>query len=121
MDAEVDNVENFTWYYCYLLFSNDNKKTYVGATTCVPRRLRQHNGEITGGAKRTRSYRPWTIAAFVKVGEKRKSLQLEWKLKRAKGPKKRLELFKNLCEENNLIPIVYAQISTLDGTISFAQ
>ena len=96
-----------SFWSCYLLFSNDGKKTYVGATTDIDRRLRQHNGEISGGAKRTHADRPWKVAALVEVGDKIAALQLEWKLKRAKGPKKRLELFKKICIDFDFIPIFF--------------
>lgn len=36
---------------------------YVGCTTHVPRRLRQHNGEIAGGGKYTAKHRPWALRA----------------------------------------------------------
>ncbi len=38
--------------YCYLIFTEEGQ-TYVGATTEPDRRLRQHNGELTGGARAT--------------------------------------------------------------------
>jgi len=41
-------------YYVYLLESTD-KRTYVGATVDLDHRLRQHNGEISGGAVATSS------------------------------------------------------------------
>ena len=44
------------------------------------RRLRQHNGELSGGAKRTSSGRPWQVVALVTVGEKIPALKLEWQL-----------------------------------------
>jgi structure-specific endonuclease subunit SLX1 len=48
-------------YYVYLLEST-NHSTYVGATMNLDRRLRQHNGEIKGGARAT--------TTKVKKGEK---------------------------------------------------
>ena len=97
--------EEKTWF-CYLLFSNDGRKTYVGATIDVKRRLRQHNGELCGGAKRTSSHRPWSLAAHVEVGDKIKALKLEWRMKRTKGPKKRLALFKKVCQDSELTPVL---------------
>lgn len=41
-------------FYVYLLESTD-KRTYVGATVDLDHRLRQHNGEISGGAVATSS------------------------------------------------------------------
>ena len=90
-----------TWF-CYLLFSENTRRTYIGATVDMYRRLRQHNGELSGGAKRTSSGRPWQVVALVTVGEKIPALKLEWQLKRARGKKKRLALFTKLCNENKL-------------------
>ena len=36
---------------------------YTGISKDPERRLRQHNGEIAGGAKFTRSRRPWRLVA----------------------------------------------------------
>ncbi len=48
----------------YLL--QNGRRSYVGCTTDVHRRLRQHNGEIRGGARSTRSGAPnWTIRLYV--------------------------------------------------------
>lgn len=40
-------------YYVYLLASSKSNATYVGATTDLDRRLRQHNKELAGGATAT--------------------------------------------------------------------
>ena len=38
----------------YLLENSYNKKTYLGVSTDVVRRVRQHNNEISGGARYTK-------------------------------------------------------------------
>ena len=54
---EVNKKEKITNYYCYFLgqHNNWNGQTYNGYTTNLKRRLRQHNGEIKGGAWATTS------------------------------------------------------------------
>ncbi|KAJ7525230.1 hypothetical protein O6H91_17G042900 [Diphasiastrum complanatum] len=49
----------------YLLLSGDSSKTYVGVTCNMNRRLKQHNGEIRGGAKAARAGRPWRLACTI--------------------------------------------------------
>lgn len=72
-------------YYCYLLYTN-LKQTYVGATIDPERRLRQHNKEISGGAKAT-SIRVeqgliWERACYItNIPEWRSALQIEWRWK----------------------------------------
>ena len=41
-------------YVVYLLVNTSNKKTYVGSTNNTIRRIRQHNGDLVGGAKYTK-------------------------------------------------------------------
>jgi predicted GIY-YIG superfamily endonuclease len=66
-------------YVCYLLVSLTSRRTYVGITNNLQRRLRQHNGEITGGAKATRMGRPHycrvTVGGFTNQHE---CLQFEY-------------------------------------------
>jgi predicted GIY-YIG superfamily endonuclease len=67
-----------TWY-CYILKSSVSNRTYNGSTNNPIRRLRQHNGEITGGARRTKIDRPWFYCAIVKgMPDHINALQLEW-------------------------------------------
>lgn len=48
---------------------------YVGCTTWVPRRLREHNGELKGGSKYTSRHRPWQLMAVFGVYANRSEAQ----------------------------------------------
>jgi len=69
-------------WFVYLLISVDIPGlTYVGATVDVAKRLRQHNGEIKGGAKYTKG-RKWRRVCFMSnFPDQRAALQFEWKWK----------------------------------------
>ena len=56
-------------YYVYIVRCADGS-LYTGITTNLTRRLRQHNGEIRGGAKYTRSKRPVEIV-YTQLAENR--------------------------------------------------
>lgn len=71
--------------YCYLL-TTESEKTYVGATIDINRRLRQHNKEISGGAKatgiRVAQGESWTRICYISgIPEWKSALQIEWKWK----------------------------------------
>ena len=73
-------------FYVYLLIST-SKTTYVGATVDLDRRLRQHNGELVGGAKATKikvkKGEVWTRACYVsEFPTWQAALQFEWRWKR---------------------------------------
>lgn len=58
---------------------------YVGCTTLVPRRLRQHNGEIVGGGRYTSKHRPWELrAVFGPYANQSEALKAERALKKGK-------------------------------------
>lgn len=69
-------------YYCYLLKSTLEKyknDTYIGFSDDVLHRLRQHNGEIGGGAYKTSKKRPWTIVMVISnFPNKIIALKFEW-------------------------------------------
>lgn len=69
-------------YMVYCLQSTVNpRRTYVGCTNNWERRLRQHNGELVGGARYTRGNRPWAALFHVTNLTRREALQLEWAIK----------------------------------------
>ena len=51
---------------------------YVGYTTNILRRLREHNGIIKGGGKYTSANRPWRLAALVPMPSKSEALKVEY-------------------------------------------
>ena len=65
-------------FYVYLLESVDKKKTYIGATVDLEHRLKQHNGELAGGAKATRGRRWNRVCAITGFPDWRAALQFEW-------------------------------------------
>ena len=68
-----------TSWFCYMLEAVGGKqKTYVGATVNPDRRLRQHNGEIVGGARATKG-RVWKRRFLVGgFNDERTALRFEW-------------------------------------------
>ena len=67
---------------CYLLRSlspSARGRTYIGFTVDPQRRLRQHNGEVKGGARKTSRQRPWEMLGFVHgFSDNVSALQFEW-------------------------------------------
>ena len=78
--------------YCvYLLTSGTSRPgTYKGCTNNLRRRVRQHNGEIKGGARSTtrrRQCHPWKVACVASNLTHKEALRLEWSWKHPHGPR----------------------------------
>lgn len=67
-------------FYIYILKCADGT-LYVGRTNNPDRRIRQHNGELKGGAKYTRSRRPVVIKYMEKHATLSNTLKRELELK----------------------------------------
>ncbi|MCD7454830.1 hypothetical protein HAX54_026201 [Datura stramonium] len=80
------------WCVYLILSTNPPIKTYVGVTTNFSRRLKQHNGELKGGAKASRSGRPWICACLIRGFKGRSeacAFESKWKEISRKLPRKR--------------------------------
>lgn len=93
--------------YC-LIASNGN--SYIGATVDLNRRLRQHNGEIVGGAVATKIQvkkgEVWQRACYMKgMPDWRTALQVEWRWKQLsrKLPKSKLPLERRMMALSQLL------------------
>ena len=133
-DSSSQDITKNNHFYCYLLHSLSSAhphKTYIGFTTHPQRRIRQHNGELVNGARRTKSGRPWEYVAIVDgFHSKISAMQFEWawqnvnkslvfrqavgcdklarKMKRRRGIKPRLDelgILMNDCSPFNALPL----------------
>jgi len=73
-------------WHVYLILGDDNIRTYIGASNDPERRLRCHNGVLSGGAKATKACRPWRHICIISGLSKIFALQLEWRLKKWVSP-----------------------------------
>lgn len=93
--------------YCvYLLVHTTHNRTYVGITNNLKRRLRQHNGEIKGGAKYTTAFKSdgaWKVYLTIPNLTKSQSLSYERSIKnKRKKAKGKTPLDKRLWAINDL-------------------
>jgi len=75
---------------CYVIGRADSAHTYCGMTNNFPRRLRQHNGEIAGGARATAARGSGWVPLLRIEGfaDKREALRAEWRLHHPAGSRR---------------------------------
>ena len=67
-------------WFVYIVRCSDNT-LYPGVTTNTVRRLRQHNGELAGGAKYTRARRPVELVWHEQHADRSRATQREYAIK----------------------------------------
>lgn len=82
---------------CYFIRSTTSNRTYNGSTNNLTRRLRQHNGEIKGGAYRTQIGRPWEYFAVLSgLPNHINALSCEWRLRYPSNKHKKESKYKGI-------------------------
>jgi predicted GIY-YIG superfamily endonuclease len=69
-------------YYVYLIESLSNRRRYVGLTTDLAQRIREHNA---GESTYTSSFRPWKLTTYIAFDSKAKAEAFERYLKSGSG------------------------------------
>lgn len=83
---------NIMNWYCYILrCTNESNKnlTYNGSTNNLKRRLNQHNGKISGGAKATKGKKWEYYCVLTGFETHSNALSCEWRIKKPTGEKRR--------------------------------
>ena len=77
-------------FYVYMLINKDRfiKKTYVGYTIDIKKRLKQHN--TNKGAKSTKGY-SWELIYIKKFLRKKDAMKYEYKLKKDRKLRKKIK------------------------------
>ncbi|KAG7536649.1 GIY-YIG endonuclease [Arabidopsis suecica] len=88
----ISSSSSKSWSVYLILSTTEPIKTYVGITTDFARRLKQHNGEIRGGAKASTAGRPWLCACII-TGftclSQASSFESQWKIFSRKLPRRK--------------------------------
>lgn len=95
--------------YCYILFNDTNNKTYNGYTVNPTRRIRQHNGELKGGAKYTTNNDvEWKYLLIIESNDfdKHNALCFEWMLKYPTRKKPKPREFQGVKGRIKSLPLV---------------
>lgn len=128
---EDKEVEGSRFFACYLLTSMCPRfkgHTYIGFTVNPRRRIRQHNGEATMGAWRTKKKRPWEMVLCIYGFPSNVSaLQFEWAWQHpveSRAVRRAAASFKTLGGVANKIKLAYTMLTlpewqSLNLTVNF--
>jgi len=93
-------------FLVYILINSSSNKTYVGMTNNPTRRLRQHNGELVGGAKYTTSNKgegEWLFYGFIRNLSKSMALSIEKKIQKRSRKMKGNPIERRIMAINNVL------------------
>ncbi|XP_010557184.1 PREDICTED: structure-specific endonuclease subunit SLX1 [Tarenaya hassleriana] len=128
---EITSNEGKRFFACYLLTSLSPRHkghTYIGFTVNPRRRIRQHNGEITCGAWRTKSKRPWEmVLCLYGFPSNVSALQFEWAWQHPReslAVREAASAFKSFSGVANKIKLAYTMLNlpawqSLNLTVNF--
>jgi len=93
---------------CYCIQNNNKNKTYIGATNNFSKRIRQHNGIISGGAKYTKGDFWGPIIHIYGFTDRHQLLRFEWLWKHCyksntRGIFRRIEMLEYLLKKSDWI------------------
>lgn len=107
-------------YFCYILKSLNpayTNRTYTGITNNLTKRLRQHNGELSGGARCTKMIQPLNYFILFTSLTKSEALSIE---RTIHNLKKKHKLYCGLSGSLLLIPyLIEKNLITKDNIIIF--
>ncbi|PIA48359.1 hypothetical protein AQUCO_01400753v1 [Aquilegia coerulea] len=115
-----------SWSVYLIISTNKPIKTYVGVTTDFSRRLKQHNGDLKGGAKASRAGRPWICACIIqgfKDHSEACELEAKWKNSSRKLSRKRRTDDMNEAENEGSLVLLQHRQAALDkirGSFDFS-
>lgn len=97
---------------CYILRTPNSNLTYNGYTCAPTRRLRQHNGELVGGAAATRGRGPWQFMVQITSADpefdRRTALSLEWHVRYPTCRRPRPASYNGPLGRIRALPLVFA-------------
>lgn len=113
-------------YYVYFIIDSLNR-IYIGYTVNLKRRIRQHCGELVGGAKYTKRSTDWSYLMILTCSSwtANRAMQIEWLCKYPqrkrkvlscfKGPEGRINSLSEICSRvNNELIEIYIRSDKID-------
>ena len=109
-------------YYIYMLLCSDDS-LYTGITPDLKHRMRQHTGQLKGGAKYTKLRPPKELAAVWTAPDKAAAAKAEYAIKHLSAEQKRLlaaapDRLQELLAKPEPLPVEAASHPTLAQLLS---